>query len=100
MRKQAFKKRFKDIFPAIKWPEILGDSGPIILGSKGGFDSKNPLNYPLFFDIRSAQPACCRQVVQLLERQASLRSSGCRYSNPFHAVSEKNYCRWFMKYPG
>jgi len=59
MRKQAFRKRLKDIFPAIKWPEMLGASGPRNFGSKGGFSSKYPINYPCFFDIRSAQRCSC-----------------------------------------
>jgi len=47
MRKQTFKERLKDVFPAMKWPEILGASGPIILGPEGGFSSKHPSITPV-----------------------------------------------------
>jgi len=57
MRKQTFKNLLKDIFPARKGPEIHGASGPRFLGAKGYFGSQDPLDYPHFFDIRSAESA-------------------------------------------
>ena len=35
MKKQVFKEWRKDIFPAIKWPEIVGASGLRKKDSKG-----------------------------------------------------------------
>jgi len=58
MRKHFSKERQKDIFPAIKWPEIGGASEPRILGSKWGFEVRHPLDYPPLFDIRSAKNGC------------------------------------------